>query len=354
MNAQSRAFIFFKYRRGITMSKTLGQLAQQFAYLNVPIGAKGSKLEYIELTRTEVLELVPEEKYQRLISASSLKKQGQMNWSLLLPMVIAIRPDSVPESERGSRVIDGQHKGIKYLQSGVEDPYMCAVSRHPEGYTLQQCEEAEAQIFTELNTFRKKLTKLEEIRAGVVWKVPEALWVQQVLMSLDLVVDGTFGAVREEEEEDKKNPPMELKGFYQFWFMTVDYTSGDFDKIQRGYHLWKKVYPEEKYVNGTALRAMVLVQEFIDTLTNGRKKAFHEYVTKKLGENISQDGLVRPYSDRKSNRYVLYYILEKYAEYAAANPKKHPAAYRIGEQTIDDAKKISTKFSDPRLPKSKV
>ena len=118
------------------MSKTLGQLAQQFAYLNVPTGAIGNKLEYIELTRAEVLALVPEEKYQRLISASSIKKQGQMNWSLLLPMVIAIRPDSVPESERGSRVIDGQHKGIKYLQSGVEDPYMCAVIRHPEGYTF--------------------------------------------------------------------------------------------------------------------------------------------------------------------------------------------------------------------------
>ena len=47
------------------MSKTLGQLAQQFAYLNVPTGAIGEKLEYIELTRTEVLALVPEEKYQR-------------------------------------------------------------------------------------------------------------------------------------------------------------------------------------------------------------------------------------------------------------------------------------------------
>jgi len=332
------------------MSKTLGQLAQQFAYLNVPTGAIGNKLEYIELTRTEVLSLVPEEKYQRLISASSIKKQGQMNWSLLLPMVIAIRPDSVPESERGSRVIDGQHKGIKYLQSGVEDPYMCAVIRHPEGYTLQQCEEAEAQIFTELNTFRKKLTKLEEIRAGVVWKVPEALWVQQVLMSLDLVVDGTFGAVRDDEEDDeenKKNPPMELKGFYQFWFMTVDYNSDSFNKILKGYNLWKKLFPKAKYVNGTALRSVVLLQEFIDTLTNGRKKKFFEYVTKVLSQIISQDGLVKPFTDRKSNRYVLYYILDKYAEYAAA--QDFAPAYRIGKETIADAVKISSKFADPRV-----
>lgn len=332
------------------MSKTLGQLAQQFAYLNVPTGAIGEKLDYIKLTRAEVLALVPEEKYQRYISASSIKKQGQMNWSLLLPMVIAIRPDSVSESERGSRVIDGQHKGIKYLQSGVEDPYMCAVVRHPEGYTLQQCEEAEAQIFKDINTQLKKLSKLEKIRAGIICKDEEALWVQQVLMSLDLVVDGTFGAVRDNEGDDnKEDAPMELKGFYQFWFMTIDYNSNNFDKIKRGYNLWKKVYPEETYVNGTALRAMVLLQEFIDTLTNGRKKAFYAYVTKKLGENISQDGLVKPFTDRKSNRYVLYYILDKYAEYTAANRKNHPAAYCIGDETIADAVKISTKFSDPRV-----
>lgn len=328
------------------MSKTLGQLAQQFAYLNVPTGAMGEKLEYTELTHAEVLALVPEEKYQRLISASSLKKQGQMNWSLLLPMVIAIRPDSVPESERGSRVIDGQHKGIKYLQSGVEDPYMCAVIRHPEGYTLQECEESEAQIFTELNTFRKKLTKLEEIRAGVVWKVKEAIWVQQVLISLDLIVDGTFGAVRD-DEENKKDPPMELKGFYQFWFMTVDYNSENFDKIVRGHNLWKKLFPKANHLNGTTLRSIVLLQEFIDTLTNGRKKKFYDYITKVLSQIISQDGLVKPYTDRKSNRYVLYYILDKYAEYADA--QGFAAAYRIGKETIADAIKISSKFADPRV-----
>lgn len=331
------------------MSKTLEQLAQKFAYLNVPTGAIGIKLEYKELTRTEVLSLIPDEKYQRLISASSLKKQGQMNWSLLLPMVVAIRPDSLPESERGSRIIDGQHKGIKYLQSGVEDPYMCAIIRHPEHYNLQQCEEAEAKVFTELNTFRKKLSKLEEIRAGVIWKEPEAIWVQQVLMSLDLVVDGTFGSVRddEEDEDDKKDPPKELKGFYQFWFMTVDYSSDNFDKILRGYNLWKKLFPNAKYVNGTALRSMVLLQEFLDTLTNGRKQKFFQYVTEVLPMVISQDGLVKPFTDRKSNRYVLYFILEKYAEYCEA--QNFASAYRIGKETIADAVKISTKFSDPRL-----
>ena len=109
----------------------------------------------------------------------------------------------------------------------------------------------------------------------------------------------------------------------------------------------EKVISKAKYVNGTALRSVVLLQEFIDTLTNGRKKKFFEYVTKVLSQIISQDGLVKPYTDRKSNRYVLYYILDKYAEYAAA--QDFAPAYRIGKETIADAVKISSKFADPRV-----
>ena len=70
-------------------------------------------------------------------------------------------------------------------------------------------QEEEARIFTILNTKRKKLTKLDEIRAGVIWKQPEALWVQEVLLSLNLKVDGLFGS---DDSEAK-----ELKGFYQFY-----------------------------------------------------------------------------------------------------------------------------------------
>lgn len=323
------------------MTKTLGDLAQQFAYLNVPTGTEGTKLDHVPFTRDEVLELVPEEKYQRLISASSIKKQGLMNWSLLLPMVIAIRPDSVPESERGSRVIDGQHKGVKYLQSGTIDPYTCCVLRHPVEFTLEECEKAEAKVFYELNTLRKKLTKLEEIRAGVVWKEEKAMWVQNVLTALNLIVDGSFGS----QEHDA----LELKGFYQFWFMTVDYYN-DLDKILKGYRLWKKLFGKKaKYVNGTALRAMVLLQEFIDTLTNGRQKEFYKFVAEFLPKAVSQDHLVKPYTDRKSNRYVLYNILDRYSEYCKAPEQEFAPAYCIGEKTLQDAVAISTKFSDPRL-----
>ena len=83
------------------MSKTIGELSQQFSYINVPEGTIGVPLKYKEYTRDEIINLVSEEKYQRLISASALKKQGVMNWSVLLPMVIAVRPESIPEFERG-------------------------------------------------------------------------------------------------------------------------------------------------------------------------------------------------------------------------------------------------------------
>tara|TARA_B100000579_G_C22705204_1_gene791730 strand:- start:50 stop:1021 length:972 start_codon:yes stop_codon:yes gene_type:complete len=323
------------------MSKTIGELSQQFSYINVPEGTIGVPLKYKEYTRDEIIDLVSEEKYQRLISASALKKQGVMNWSVLLPMVIAVRPESVPELERGSRVIDGQHKGIKYLQSKTDKPYTCCVIEHPEGWTLEQCEEEEARIFTILNTKRKKLTKLDEIRAGVIWKQPEALWVQEVLLSLNLKVDGLFGS----DEDDAK----ELKGFYQFWFLTVDYNSASFAEILKGYKLWVKMFnsKKDKHVNGTALRAIVFLQEFLDKLQNGRKLKFYEYITEFLPKAVSQDGLVKPYTDRKSNKYVLYYILDTYKEYCRANG--FAPAHCIGDETLKDIIKVDKRFSDPRL-----
>ena len=325
------------------MSKTLGELSQEFSYVNVQKGTIGTPLKYKDYTKDEIQDLVSEHKYQRLISASALKKQGIMNWSVLLPMVIAVRPDSVPQLERGSRVIDGQHKGIKYLQSGTEKPYTCCVIEHEEGSTLTECEKEEAKIFTILNTKRKKLTKLDEIRAGVVWEDDDALYVQEVLFALDLKVDGLFGS----DADDAK----ELKGFYQFWFLTCDYGRADFDKIKRGYDLWKKMFPpsnkKNNHVNGTALRAVVFLQEFLDKLQNGRKLKFYSYITEILPTVISQDGLVKPYTDRKSNKHVLYYILDQYKSFCEANGLA--AAHCIGEKTMSDIIDVDKRFSDPRL-----
>ena len=323
------------------MSKTLGELSQEFSYVNVQKGTIGTPLKYKDYTKDEIQDLVSEHKYQRLISASALKKQGVMNWSVLLPMVIAVRPDSVPQLERGSRVIDGQHKGIKYLQSGTEKPYTCCVIEHEEGSTLAECEKEEAKIFTILNTKRKKLTKLDEIRAGVVWEQDEALYVQEVLLSLRLKVDGLFGS----DADDAK----ELKGFYQFWFLTCDYNRANLDKITKGYDLWKKMFKnkKDKHVNGTALRAVVFLQEFLDKLKNGRKLKFYNYISQILPTVISQDGLVKPYTDRKSNKHVLYYILEHYKEYCRANG--FAPAHCIGEETLKDIIQVDKRFEDPRL-----
>ena len=49
------------------MSKTIGELSQQFSYINVPEGTIGVPLKYKEYTRDEIINLVSEEKYQRLI-----------------------------------------------------------------------------------------------------------------------------------------------------------------------------------------------------------------------------------------------------------------------------------------------
>jgi len=305
-----------------------------------PVGSCGIQLEYQKFTREEVGKMIPEPKYQRLLSVSTLKKQGQLNWTLLLPMVIAIRPDSVPEASRGARIIDGQHKGFKFFASQVDDtPYTCCVINHPEGSTLEECEKKEAQIFTALNTQRKKLSKLEEIRAGVVWDEPAALWMQTILLTLNLVVDDTFGS----ENDDA----MEVKGFYQTWFISDDMrTEKHLPTIIGGYNLWKACYGDSaKYVNGTALRSMVLINEFLQTLRNGKRREFEKYLIHIMPMTTSQDRLVKAYTDRKANQYVLHSIIDMYSAYCEAqNIDKN---FRIGAETIANAVSVNSKFRNP-------
>jgi hypothetical protein len=129
------------------MSKTLKLLAQEKKQLNVPIGSIGSKLEYLLLPRSVVETFKVDDQYQRLISNSNLKKQGKMDWSLLHPLIIAIRPESLGEVYSGRYVLDGQHKGVKYLNSETKDDCPCLVLKHPEGRSYQDCLEVEAKIF---------------------------------------------------------------------------------------------------------------------------------------------------------------------------------------------------------------
>lgn len=322
------------------MSTSLGQLALEKRHLNVPIGTTGSKLEYLPQPRNVVELFKVDEQYQRMISDSNLKKQGQMDWTLLLPLIVAVRPDSLGEVYAGWHVIDGQHKGVKYLNSETEDPCPCLVLFHPEDRSYSDCLEVEAKIFSALNTLRKKLNKLEEIRAGVIWKEPEALWVQEVMQTLNLKTDGSFGS--------NQKDALELKGFYQFWFLTCDYNHSELSRIIAGYRLWEQMYgSKNNHVNGTTLRALTFVREFLDEcLTNGRKENFFKWLTNVLHINYSQDALVKPFTDRKSNRYALYFILEKYQEYCEANDISHN--YRIGVETMKAATKNHPKFADPR------
>ena len=321
--------------------KTIDELYQLLGKkVKQPVGACGIQLIYQQFSREEVGQMIPEPKYQRLLSASTLKKQGQLNWTLLLPMVIAIRPDSVPEASRGARIIDGQHKGFKFFASQIDDtPYTCCVINHPEGSTLEECEKREAQIFTALNTQRKKLSKLEEIRAGVVWDEPAALWVQTILLTLNLVVDDTFGS--------QNDDAMEVKGFYQTWFISDDMkTEKHLPTIIGGYNLWKACYGDfANYVNGTALRSMVLVYQFLQTLRNGKRREFEKFLTFHMPQHISQDRLVKPYTDRRANQHVLHSILGMYAAYCEAqNIDKN---YCIGPQTIANAVSVNPKFKNP-------
>lgn len=321
---------------------TLEQLASQHLN-NVPTGALGHKSEYVELPVSEVEKLRVSTEYQRMISASNLKKQGQLNWSFFHPLIVSVRPDHLGEAASGRWVIDGQHKGVKYLQSGTEEHCPCLFIYHDANATLDDCLRKEAQIFSALNTLRKKLNKLDEIRAGVVWKDPEALWVMEVMEALQLSTDKrSFGSSLPHARE--------LTGFYQFWFLTQDYKN-DLSRIFAGYTLWQQMYGSKTNVTnveGTALRGITFISDFADTcLTNGRKKTFMTWLVQMLSKTYSQKTLIKQFTDRRSNQNMLYYVLDLYREYCRANGLA--AQYCIGEETMKNAVANHPKFKDPRV-----
>lgn len=283
--------------------------------------------------------------YQRILSVFSIKKYKKLDLKLLVPAVVARRPKSLGPNG-GDWLIDGQHKAVLYFLSGAgkEDvKFPACVYVHDESATLEECEKIEAEIFYALNTQRKKLNKVDEIRAGVVFDEPVSLWVERVLRELNLNIDG-FGS----NEEDA----VELKSFNQFLIAaTSDYKMDHPDTMERlwsGYILWKEMFGshKDKYMTGVMYRACCLMAHFMDdVLENGSEKLLWKYLTSVLNQVENQTTLSKGFIDANAHRYIFFNILDKYrqsAMYRDAGPRN-----QIGDAVMSNAIKISKKFKRP-------
>jgi len=306
-------------------------------------GFDGKSLKYENYSEPGTLKV--SKLYQRLLSVNAVKKYKKLNLKLLIPAVVARRPKSLGKNG-GDWLIDGQHKAVLYFLSGakkenIDFPVM--IFEHNEDATLSECENQEAEIFHALNTQRKKLSKIDEIRAGVVFDEPVAVWVERMLKKFNIQMDG-FGSA----EDDAR----ELKSFNQFFYaLGKDYKMGDPDSedyLTAGYELWCDMFGDarEKYMVGLMYRVCCLLAHFLNhVLENGQQKLFYDYLTKLLPLVETQTTLTKGFIDGNAHRYVFFNIMDKYVhtkDYKAAGSR-----HQIGEATWDAAIKISRRFRRP-------
>ncbi len=153
------------------MSKliSLAQIAKDFKskVTKFKTGALGQFLKYEELP-IDILKL--SKSYQRDIGWSEINKSyKQFDRRFCVPIIVAKRPDG------DHAVLDGQHKTLMAIWSEQVTKVPCMVLQHQDDATDEECEAIEAEIFHALNAKRKNPNYVDKMRAGYVFKLPEAV-----------------------------------------------------------------------------------------------------------------------------------------------------------------------------------
>ena len=339
---------------------TIGDLVKQYIKTHLKErnqGWTGIPFLLEEVPYSQVMNNIVDSLYQRLLSYAKLGSYKQTNLGLMIASVISRRPIEL-EEYAGDYVIDGQHKQVRYgvdcgdIHGTVNDEDAPKVTQqvlvHKYDPTLSKMENLkkilmlEAELYFALNTERKKLTKVDELRAEVICQDKDALHIQNVMQELNFQNDG-FGARPILDENGDEDPneaqPIEVTNFGQFYYVVMsDYSKDVFGlrDIKRGYRLYKKIYGNQK-IHGTAFRAICFIDRYIEeALINGKATRFREWVVAKLKTNFGKPAdLVKNYGSFDSPRFILYRVIEEYNRLEGNTVGR--GAQTLGPMTLVDA-----------------
>jgi hypothetical protein len=315
-------------------------------------GAVGVPLKNEMCSRKKALSLQVDYTYQRLVSPVKLQEYGQLDYSLLLPIVVSRRPKSLGETLSGDRIIDGQNKVVKFILSGEDSGLQLSVLEHDENVTYQQVLEKEALVFNRINNWRKKLTTIDNLRSEVCFGDETAVHIENVMKTLNVVAQpDTFGS--------DKVDAFPVKSFTHFYYAVKDdYPQNETGTtlLSDGYDFWKSIYGREhesgvikvasaNFVHGTAFRSLCFVKKFIDEgLSNGKQKKFREWCITRIPFIWSQAKLVKGFNSFSGRRWILYRIIDKYNDEIS---RGGPGAQTLGPVTLVDAFKVNALFAHP-------
>ena len=297
--------------------------------------------------RSSTLKVDPE--YQRLVSEIALEKYGPLKRDRLVSTLISRRPESCDDFA-GDYIIDGQHKSIIHYLSGTEtdDPVTwlpCQIKIWDEGMSLADIRKGEAHLFRDNNFYRKKPTKVDLYRAGVMFGDEESIRIQSHLIDLNLVIDN-FGSDDYDALEVITPNPL----FYTILQDLSDNEGIAFNQAQSALTLYKKIYQPTK-IQGQVFRTMVLLKDFMDNgLSNSKQKAFKKWVIDQeagLKLSFNERDLVRGRATFTGPRYILHdHIIDAYNKYCK-NLIDHSESLTIGKTILKQAILINVKFAYP-------
>lgn len=315
-------------------------------------GSTGRPLKIEECDREKALRFFVDPLYQRLISPAKLQSYGQLDFALLVPVVVSRRPLSLGELLAGDHVIDGQNKVAKFLLSLVETGLTIAVLEHDEDATYEEVLEKEALVFNRLNTWRKKLTTIDNLRSEVCFGDATACHIENVMKTLNVVAEpDTFGSDKEDA--------FPVKSFTHFYYCVKDDYELSEDgtlALSEGYEFWKSIYgysgsngvvniTPAAFMHGTAFRAICFLREFIELgLHNGKQTKFREWCQMRIPYIWTQAKLVKGFGSFASPRWILYRIIEKYNEEISVSGS---GAQTLGPKTLVEASRVNFDFSHP-------
>lgn len=283
---------------------------------------KGFKHEIARIDEARTWKV--DDNYQRTISPNKLESYAVCDYDLLIPVIISRRPSQFEVLfEDGEYVIDGQNKAVLFIGNAEHDPKAIIhkmVLEHDYDTTLtieenfKNVKRREAELFTALNTMRKKLSKVDELRSEVCQEDKQAMQIEEIMKTLKFVTD-RFGS--------DLASATELTSFSQFYYcLTGDHDLNNAKAVNQllsAQRLWDDVYGVNSQINaqpkvhGTAFRAIALLDKFIEKgLGNSTQTNFRNWVRAELAKNYTPVKLVKGFGTFASPRYTLHRIVDKY------------------------------------------
>ena len=177
--------------RAFAHAMSIVKLVTTFAKINLAKIVKGKQTTQHSFTPVEYIalrELFTDQKYQRLINQSFIKKAKVFNPKLARPLVLARRPDGQLV------IIDGQHTACLaaiYLEGDGEQVLPCQiVIEHPVGTSEEDCIKIESQFFDDLNYLRNNANAVARLRAAIAAGTQWAIDLEETFFNIGVHVEG--------------------------------------------------------------------------------------------------------------------------------------------------------------------